>query len=66
MLDLGAGADYSTELMARAVGPTGKVWGQNDRANEKLETRLKTPAMSNAVGLVSSYDVLRPDCHRWI
>ncbi|MGZ5829372.1 MAG: class I SAM-dependent methyltransferase, partial [Xanthobacteraceae bacterium] len=56
VLDMGAGAGYSTELMARAVGPTGKVWAQNDKANEKLEARLKTPAMSNAVGLVSSYD----------
>jgi predicted methyltransferase len=55
VLDMGAGAGYSTELMARAVGPTGKVWGQNDKSNEKLETRLKTPAISNASGLVSSY-----------
>src|ERR1700676_4517168 len=29
VLDMGAGAGYSTELMARAVGPSGKVWGQN-------------------------------------
>jgi predicted methyltransferase len=56
VLDMGAGAGYSTELMARAVGPTGKVWGQNDKAAEKLEARLKTPAMGNAVGLVSSYN----------
>ena len=28
VLDMGAGAGYSTELMARAVGPTGKVWGK--------------------------------------
>ena len=30
VLDMGAGAGYSTELMARSVGPTGKVYGQND------------------------------------
>src|SRR5882757_5235146 len=29
VLDMGAGAGYSTELMARAVGPTGIVYGQN-------------------------------------
>ena len=56
VLDMGAGAGYSTELMARAVGPSGKVWGQNDKASERFETRLKTPAMSNAAALVSSYN----------
>ena len=30
VLDMGAGAGYSTELMARCVGPTGKVYGQVD------------------------------------
>src|SRR5262245_13818711 len=29
VLDMGAGGGYSTELMARAVGPGGKVYGQN-------------------------------------
>src|SRR5258706_90756 len=29
ILDMGAGAGYSTELMARAAGPTGMVYGQN-------------------------------------
>jgi predicted methyltransferase len=56
VLDMGAGAGYSTELMARAVGPSGKVWGQSDKASERFETRLKTPAMGNAAALVSSYN----------
>src|SRR6266704_1125245 len=29
VLDMGAGGGYSTELMARAVGPAGKVYGQD-------------------------------------
>ena len=29
ILDMGAGAGYSTELMARAAGPAGMVYGQN-------------------------------------
>ncbi|MEA2964798.1 MAG: hypothetical protein QOI46_4896, partial [Alphaproteobacteria bacterium] len=29
VLDMGAGGGYSTELMARAAGPSGKVYGQN-------------------------------------
>jgi predicted methyltransferase len=56
VLDMGAGAGYSTELMARSVAPGGKVWGQNDGASEKFEARLKTPAMGNAVAQVHSYN----------
>ena len=29
VLDMGAGGGYSTELMARAAGPSGTVYGQN-------------------------------------
>src|SRR6266436_5872519 len=29
VLDMGAGGGYSTELLARAVAPTGMVYGQN-------------------------------------
>ena len=28
-LDLSAGGGYTTELLARAVGPTGRVYGQS-------------------------------------
>src|SRR5512146_498638 len=31
VLDLGAGGGYNTELLARAVGPTGVVYAQNNR-----------------------------------
>src|SRR3981081_4827992 len=37
VLDMGAGAGYSTELMAPRRGPGGKVWGQSDTASEKFE-----------------------------
>ena len=54
VLDMGAGGGYSTELMARAVGPSGKVYGQDSRdvsarAKERFEARMKTPAMKNVV-----------------
>ena len=50
VLDMGAGGGYSTELMARAVAPSGSVFGQNPadlggRAKERFEARLKTPTM---------------------
>ena len=56
VLDMGAGAGYSTELMARSVGPTGKVYGQNDKDSEKLRARMTTPAMRNVAVLVRPYD----------
>src|SRR3954453_15391741 len=61
VLDMGAGGGYSTELMARAAGPSGKVYGQNapDRgggAKERIEARLQTPAMKNVVMLAGGFD----------
>jgi predicted methyltransferase len=56
VLDMGAGAGYSTELMARCVGPSGKVFGQNDADNEKLRARMATPVMSNVEVLVRPSD----------
>jgi predicted methyltransferase len=56
VLDMAAGAGYSTELMARAVAPGGKVYAQNDKASEKLAARMKTPAMANAVEVVLPFD----------
>jgi predicted methyltransferase len=56
VLDMGAGAGYSTELMARSVGPTGKVYGQNDADSEKLRARMTTPVMRNVVALVRPSD----------
>src|SRR5204863_2895756 len=51
VLDMGAGGGYSTELVARAVGPAGKVFGQNasnfERAVAALEACTITPAGSN-------------------
>ena len=60
VLDMGAGGGYSTELMARAVGPTGKVYGQDHetaaRAKERFEARIKTDAMKNVAPLDRPFD----------
>jgi predicted methyltransferase len=56
VLDMGADAGYSTELLARTVGPGGKVWGQNDKTNEKFEARRGSPAMGNAVSWIHPYN----------
>jgi predicted methyltransferase len=61
VLDMGAGAGYSTELVARVIGRTGVVYGQNppdnfERARNALAARAATPAMKNSVALVRPYD----------
>src|ERR1700754_335258 len=65
VLDMGAGGGYSTELMARSVGPSGKVYGQDfeksARANERFEARMKTPAMKNVTALDRKFDDPLPD-----
>ena len=64
VLDMGAGAGYSTELMARSVGATGKVYGQMDTESDKLQARLTTPVMRNVTALVRrSDDPVPADLH---
>jgi predicted methyltransferase len=61
VLDMGAGGGYSTELLARAVGPGGTVYAQDaqavsPRAKEAFEERAKKPAMKNVVRVARDYD----------
>ena len=68
--DLIAGYGYTTELMARAVGPEGKVYAQNNRfvLEKFLEPmwteRLKLPQMANVQRLDTELDAPFPaDVH---
>ena len=61
--DLFAGGGYTTELLSRTVGPTGKVYSQNGPFPEKYkkigeawEARLKNPALSNVVAVKKPFD----------
>jgi predicted methyltransferase len=56
VLDMGAGAGYSTELMARAVGPTGQVWGQNDKESERLAARAKALTAGRITPIARPFD----------
>jgi len=62
VLDMGAGAGYSTELLARAVGSGGSgVHAQEsaavmERVKDKFDLRAQNPAMKNVVHLVRNYD----------
>ncbi len=61
VLDMGAGRGYSTELIARAVGPNGMVYGQNppdlpEKPKAAFEARLKTPAMKDVAADIRPFD----------
>lgn len=66
--DLGAAGGYTTELLARAVGPAGKVYGQNPKfvlerfAEKPWKERLALPVMKNVVRVDREFsDPLPPE-----
>ncbi len=62
VLDMEASAGYSTELLARAVGPAGTVYAQDSAAvierfvKDKFDIRAQKPAMKNVVHVVRDFD----------
>lgn len=60
--ELAAGGGYSAELLARAVGPNGVVYGQNPKvileryAEKPWTARLEKPIMKNVVRLDREFD----------
>ena len=61
VLDMSAGAGYSTELLARVAGPQGVVYGQDSKASSeqaraRFDQRMKAPAMKNVIYVVRDYE----------
>jgi len=60
--ELGAGGGYTAELLARAVGPSGKVYAQNSKfilerfAEKPWSERLARPVMKNVVRVDRDFD----------
>jgi predicted methyltransferase len=60
--ELGAGGGYTAELLARAVGSSGVVYGQNSKfllerfAEKPWSERLAKPVMSNVVRVDREFD----------
>jgi predicted methyltransferase len=62
VLDMEANAGYSTELLARAVGPSGVVYAQDPQSiierfvKDKFDTRAQKPEMKNVVHVIRDFD----------
>jgi predicted methyltransferase len=61
VVDVSAGGGYTTELLARAVGPSGKVYAQeppgaSGRGHDALEARLKAPELKNVTVFTAPFD----------
>jgi predicted methyltransferase len=61
--DLWAGGGYTTELLARTVGPSGKVYSQNmefparfKKSQDLWQARPKEPGMTNVVEITKPFD----------
>jgi predicted methyltransferase len=62
VLDMEASAGYSTELLARAVGPSGTIYAQDSAAvierfvKDKFDIRARKPVMKNVVHVIRDFD----------
>jgi predicted methyltransferase len=62
VLEVGAGAGYSAELLARSVGPQGRVYAQNSPdaiarfIKTRFDERAAKPVMANVVKLIREFD----------
>lgn len=62
VLDMSAGRGYNSELLARAVGPKGRVYAQNSPqlasgpGKAAFDERMKTPVMANVISLVREFE----------
>lgn len=62
VLDMEAGAGYTTELLARAVGPNGVVYAQDSaevierQVKDKFDLRAERPAMKGVTHVIRNFD----------
>jgi len=61
--DLWAGGGYTTELLSRAVGPTGTVYSQNppfppefQQVAQAWTDRIKNPVLKNVIAVTKGFD----------
>src|SRR2546423_124598 len=59
-LDVSAAGGYTTELIARAVGPSGRVYGQTPRADPRQRLAERAKAVPNIVPVVRPFEEPAP------
>jgi len=61
VLDVSAGGGYTTELLERAVAPSGRVYGQTPRPpGATFAARLKTPSAARIVSVIQPFESPAP------
>ena len=61
VMDIAAGAGYTTQLLALVVGSNGTVWAQTPKLGQALEQRLADHPQSNIVPVVRPFEDPLPD-----
>jgi predicted methyltransferase len=56
VLDVATGAGYTSQLLALAVGPSGKVWAQTPKPGAALNERMAAHAQDNLVVVTRPFD----------
>ena len=61
VLDVSAGAGYTSQLLELAVGPTGTVWAQREQPGAALTKRLNDHPQGNLVVVIRPFEDPVPD-----
>ncbi len=56
VLDVAAGAGYTSQILALAVGPSGKVWAQTPKVGPALNERMTAHPQANLVVVQRPFD----------
>jgi predicted methyltransferase len=66
VMDIAAGGGYTSEMLARMVGPEGRVWSQLTQqgsagpGGQRMAARIKTPPMKNVTLVIRPFDDPNP------
>ncbi len=56
VLDVSAGGGYTSQLLALAVGPTGRVWAQREQPGASLTKRLDEHPQGNLIAVLRPFE----------